>query len=47
MAEAGEPFVCALTDPAGSGDVYDAMITLDDLTNPTQLDVEVASAPRG
>jgi hypothetical protein len=47
VAEAGEPFVCALTDPAGSGDVYDAMITLDDLTNPTQLDVEVASTPRG
>ena len=46
VAEAGEPFVCALIDPAATGDVYDAMITLDDLTNPTQLDVEVASAPR-
>jgi hypothetical protein len=46
VAEAGEPFVCALTDPSGTGDVYDAMITLDDLANPTQLDVEVASAPR-
>lgn len=46
VAEAGEQFVCALIDPGNSGDVYDAMITLDDLTNPTQLDVEVASAPR-
>ncbi len=47
VAEAGEPFVCALIDPADASSVYDAMITLDDLTNPTQLDVEVASAPRG
>jgi hypothetical protein len=46
VAEAGEPFVCALVDPSGTGDVYDAMITLDDLANPTQLDVEVAAAPR-
>ena len=47
VAEAGEPFVCALIDPADATTIYDAMITLDDLTNPTQLDVEVASAPRG
>jgi hypothetical protein len=46
IADAGEAFVCALTDPGNPNDVYDTSITLDDLTNPTQLDVEVASAPR-
>jgi hypothetical protein len=46
IAEAGEPFVCALIDQANPNVVYDAMITLDDLANPTQLNVEVAAAPR-
>jgi hypothetical protein len=46
VAEAGQPFVCALIDPANPNVVYDAMITVDDLTNPTQLDVEIARAPR-
>jgi hypothetical protein len=47
IAEAGEAFVCALTDPGNPANVYDASITLDDLTNPSQLNVDVASTPRG
>lgn len=46
IAAAGEAFVCALTDPGNPKSVYDTSITLDDLTNPTHLDVEVASTPR-
>ena len=46
MAKAGEPFVCSLSDPSNPTVVYDTSITLDDLTKPTQLDVEVASSPR-
>ena len=41
VAKAGEPFVCALSDPSNPTVVYDTSITLDDLTKPTQLDVEV------
>jgi hypothetical protein len=47
IAKAGEPFVCALVDQINPDLVYDAMITVDDLSNPTQFDVEIASAPRG
>ncbi len=47
IAAAGEAFVCALTDPGNPTNVYDTSITLDDLTNPSQLNVEVASTPRG
>jgi hypothetical protein len=46
VATAGDPFVCALTDPADPNVVYDASITLDDLANPSHLEVEVANAPR-
>jgi hypothetical protein len=46
VAHAGEPFVCALIDPTNPNVVYDAMITVDDLTNPTQFVVEIASTPR-
>jgi hypothetical protein len=45
VAKAGEPFVCSLSDPSNPTVVYDTSITLDDLTKPTQLDVEVASSP--
>jgi hypothetical protein len=47
VAEAGKPFVCALSDPSNPTAVYDTSITLDDLTQPTHLDIEVASSPRG
>jgi hypothetical protein len=47
VAEAGKPFVCALSSPADPTVVYDTSITLDDLTNPTHMDVEVAGSPRG
>ena len=46
VATAGEPFVCSLSDPSNPTVVYDTSITLDDLTKPTQLNVQVASAPR-
>ena len=46
VAKAGEPFVCSLSDPSNRTVVYDTSITLDDLTKPTQLNVEVASSPR-
>jgi hypothetical protein len=46
VAHAGEPFVCALIDPTNPNVVYDAMITVDDLTNPTQFVVEIADTPR-
>jgi hypothetical protein len=46
VAEAGKPFVCALSSPSDPAVVYDTSITLDDLTNPTHMDVEVASSPR-
>ena len=46
VAEAGKPFVCSLSDPSKPTVVYDTSITLDDLKNPTQLNVEVASTPR-
>ena len=46
VAEAGKPFVCALSDPSNPTVVYDTSITLDDLAKPTQLDVQVASSPR-
>jgi len=46
VAEAGKPFVCGLSSPSDPTVVYDTSITLDDLTKPTHMDVEVASAPR-
>ena len=46
VAEAGQPFVCALRDPASPTVVYDASITLDDIRAPTDLQVAVASDPR-
>jgi hypothetical protein len=35
-----------LIDPTNPNVVYDAMITVDDLTNPTQFVVEIADTPR-
>jgi len=46
VAEAGKPFVCSLSDPSNPTVIYDTSITLDDLKQPTHLDVEVASTPR-
>ena len=46
VAEAGKPIVCALSSPSDPTLVYDTSITLDNLVNPTHLDVEVASQPR-
>jgi hypothetical protein len=46
VAAAGEPFVCSLSNPSNPTVVYDTSITLDDLTKPTQLNVQVASSPR-
>jgi hypothetical protein len=46
VAAAGEPFMCSLSDPSNPTVVYDTSITLDDLTKPTHLDIEVASSPR-
>jgi len=45
LADAGKPFVCALTDPE-SGAVYDASITLDSVETPKELNVTVAQQPR-
>jgi hypothetical protein len=45
IAESKEPFICTLTDP-GTGTRYDTQITLDDIDKPTELLVQVASAPR-
>lgn len=45
IAESKQPFICTLTDP-GTGSKYDTQITLDDIDKPTQLLVQVASAPR-
>jgi hypothetical protein len=46
VAQAGKPFVCALFDSASPNVVFDVSITLNDLTSPSDLAVEVASAPR-
>jgi hypothetical protein len=45
VAESGQPFVCALTDPQ-TGAVFDTQITLDDVEDPRQLHVQVANTPR-
>ncbi|MDH4146199.1 MAG: hypothetical protein OEY23_13640 [Acidimicrobiia bacterium] len=46
VLDAGHEFVCALTDPT-DGAVYDATLTLPDITDINSLSVEVAPAPRG
>jgi uncharacterized protein DUF4333 len=47
IAEVGKAFTCALIDPGDPSKVYDTAITIDDLTKPSHIDVQVADAPRG
>jgi hypothetical protein len=47
IAEVGKSFTCALIDPGDPSKVYDTAITIDDLTSPKHIDVQVAAAPRG
>ena len=45
VIESRQPFICTLTDPT-NGALFDTQITLDDIDNPRQILVQVATTPR-